>query len=56
MVFAIILAAIGIGQAQLAFPDVTKAKSATQRVFAVMDRVSAIDSADPSGQPSMQHA
>ena len=30
-------------QTQLAFPDLTKAQSAVQRVFAVLDRKSEID-------------
>lgn len=34
---------------QVAFPDLGKAKSAVGRVFPIIDRPSAIDSADPSG-------
>ncbi|KAK9846492.1 hypothetical protein WJX81_005240 [Elliptochloris bilobata] len=41
--FAIVLAAFGLLQAQLAFPDLTKAQSAVQRVFGVLDRHSKID-------------
>ena len=56
MLLAIIMAAIGMGQAQLAFPDVTKAKAATERVFSVIDRTPAIDAADPSGAcPALGH-
>ena len=40
--FAIAFAAIGIANAQMAFPDITKASGAVKRVFAVIDRVPAI--------------
>ena len=47
--FAIFLAAFGIAQAQMFFPDVAKGKAATERVFAIVDRASAIDASDESG-------
>eukprot|EP00887_Chlorella_sp_A99_P002677 scaffold6.g2677.t1 len=47
--FAIILAAMGMAQAQLFFPDVAKGKSATQRVFSIVDRVPLIDAASAEG-------
>lgn len=47
--FSILLAAFGMAQAQIGFPDVGKAGSAVQRVFSVIDRKPLIDSADPSG-------
>jgi ATP-binding cassette, subfamily B (MDR/TAP), member 1 len=47
--FAIFLAAFGAAQAQAYFPDVARGKAAVQRVFAIIDRRSAIDAADPSG-------
>ena len=40
--FAIAFAAIGIANAQMAFPDLTKASGAVKRVFSVIDRVPAI--------------
>ena len=33
----------------MTFPDITKASGAVKRVFAVIDRTSAIDAADPGG-------
>ena len=43
------MAAIGMAQAQVYFPDVAKGKLATQRVFSVVDRQPLIDASDPSG-------
>lgn len=48
--FSILLAAFGLGQAQMAFPDMGKASAAVQRVFEVIDRVPAIDSSSPAGE------
>lgn len=36
--FAIVLGAVGLTQAQMAFPDVAKASGASKRVFSVIDR------------------
>ncbi|KFM27090.1 ABC transporter B family member 4 [Auxenochlorella protothecoides] len=47
--FAIFLAAFGVAQSQMFFPDVAKGRAATERVFAIVDRVPAIDASDPSG-------
>ena len=47
--FSILLAAFGLAQAQMAFPDMGKASAAVQRVFAVIDRVPEIDSSSPAG-------
>ena len=47
--FAILLAAMGISQARVAFPDLSKAAGAVPRVFSVIDRPSAIDASDESG-------
>ncbi len=38
MFLGILLAAFGIAQAQMAFPDVAKAGSSIKRVFGVIDR------------------
>lgn len=43
------LAAFGASQAQMAFPDITKAKSSITRVFAVIDRKSSIDPESSEG-------
>ena len=40
--FAVFLAAFGIGQAQINFPDVAKGGAATRRVFAIIDRPSGV--------------
>ena len=40
--FAIAFSAIGIANAQMAFPDITKASGAVKRVFSVIDRMPAI--------------
>ena len=45
----IFMAALGIAQAQIYFPDVTKGKAAIQRVFTIIDRRPAIDASDPNG-------
>lgn len=50
--FAIILAAMGISQARLTFPDISKASGAVQRVFSILDRTSAINAFDASGTAS----
>lgn len=48
--FAISMSAVGIiSQSRSLAPDVTKAKSATASVFAIIDRKSMIDSSDDSG-------
>lgn len=47
--FAIFLAAVACGQALLYFPAVGRGKSAVNRVFAILDRQSLIDSAAPDG-------
>ena len=47
--FAIFLSAMGAAQAQLFFPDVAKGKSATQRVFTIVDRQPAIDASSQEG-------
>ena len=46
---AIFMAAIGIAQAQLYFPDVSKGKAAASRVFALVDRKPEIDPSSPNG-------
>ena len=38
MLFAILLAALGIAQAQMSFPDITQAAVAIERVFGTIDR------------------
>ncbi len=40
--FSIAFSAIGIANAQMAFPDITKASGAVKRVFSVIDRVPSI--------------
>ncbi|KAK9810283.1 hypothetical protein WJX72_007941 [[Myrmecia] bisecta] len=45
--FAILMSAFGISQAQMAFPDLTKASAAVVRVFSVIDRKPKIDSNAP---------
>ncbi|KXZ51733.1 hypothetical protein GPECTOR_11g18 [Gonium pectorale] len=46
---AILLAALGMAQASMSFPDLGNAKSAVQRIFPIIDRKPAIDSAEPTG-------
>ncbi|KAL6762783.1 MDR-like ABC transporter [Haematococcus lacustris] len=46
---AILLAAMGLAQAGVAFPDLGKAKAAVGRVFPLLDRQPAIDAASPQG-------
>ncbi|GLC41172.1 hypothetical protein PLESTM_001163200 [Pleodorina starrii] len=46
---AILLAAMGMAQASLSFPDLGNAKSAVQRIFPVIDRKPVIDSFDEGG-------
>jgi len=41
--FAVFLAAFGLGQAQIYFPDVAKGGAATKRVFYLVDRKTAIE-------------
>ena len=48
--FAVAFSAIGIANAQMAFPDITKASGAVKRVFSVIDRVPAILPNTASGQ------
>lgn len=47
--FAIFLAAFGMSQAQLHFPDVAKGKAATKRAFSIIDRKPVIDSSSQEG-------
>ncbi|KAG2490598.1 hypothetical protein HYH03_010991 [Edaphochlamys debaryana] len=52
---AILLAAMGMAQASMAFPDLGNAKGAVQRIFPIIDRKPAIDSSSPDGaQPDPQ--
>ena len=46
---AIFMAAMGIAQAQVYFPDVAKGRAAVQRVFSIIDRQPLIDGTDPEG-------
>ncbi|GIL71759.1 hypothetical protein Vretimale_808 [Volvox reticuliferus] len=46
---AILLAAMGMAQATMAFPDLANAKSAVQRIFPIIDRKPTIDSFDNTG-------
>ena len=52
--FAVFLAAFGLGQAQINFPDVAKGGAATKRVFAVVDRKTAIDAYNEEGIRPME--
>ncbi|KXZ43925.1 hypothetical protein GPECTOR_77g22 [Gonium pectorale] len=45
----ILMAAMGMAQVSLSFPDLGNAKAAVQRVFPIIDRKPTIDSADPAG-------
>ena len=47
--FAILLAAVGVSNAQQQFPDVVKAKGAIRRVFGTLDRAPLIDTASAEG-------
>jgi ATP-binding cassette subfamily B (MDR/TAP) protein 1 len=47
--FAIFMAAVGVAQGQLYFPSVARGKAASERIFRILDRQSAIDSADSNG-------
>ncbi|CAG9460904.1 unnamed protein product [Pedinophyceae sp. YPF-701] len=47
--FAVIFAAIGLGQAQMAFPDLGKAMGAVKHVFTALDRKSLVDPSSPDG-------
>ena len=47
--FAILLAAVGVSNAQQQFPDVVKAKGAIRRVFGTLDREPLIDTASADG-------
>jgi hypothetical protein len=47
--FGIVLAAFGASQAQMAFPDLTKAKGAVTRVFTAIDRKPPIDAQSEEG-------
>jgi hypothetical protein len=49
VLFAILLAALGIAQAQMSFPDITQAASAIERVFATVDRTPSIDASAAKG-------
>ncbi|GLI63941.1 hypothetical protein VaNZ11_007082 [Volvox africanus] len=46
---AILLAAMGMAQATMSFPDLGNAKSAVQRIFPIIDRKPTIDSFDEAG-------
>ena len=50
MFFAIVLGAVGLTQAQMAFPDVAKASGASLRVFTIIDRQPLIQDG-PAGAP-----
>ena len=52
--FAVFLAAFGLGQAQINFPDVAKGGAATKRVFAIVDRKTAIDAYNEEGIRPME--
>lgn len=54
--FSIAFAAFGVANAQMAFPDLTKASGAVKRVFSVIDRVPAILPNLGSGTPTVFHA
>ena len=43
VLFAILLAALGIAQAQMSFPDISQAAVAIERVFGTIDRKPAMD-------------
>eukprot|EP00198_Chlamydomonas_reinhardtii_P007903 XP_001697240.1 MDR-like ABC transporter [Chlamydomonas reinhardtii] len=47
---SILLAAMGMAQASMAFPDLGNAKAAVQRIFPIIDRKPPIDSASPDGK------
>lgn len=47
--FALTMAATGISQSSSMAPDMSKAKSATTSIFAILDRKSKIDPSDESG-------
>ncbi|KAJ9525056.1 hypothetical protein QJQ45_017385, partial [Haematococcus lacustris] len=49
---AILLAAMGIAQAQIGFPDIGKAKDAVKSIFPIIDRKSQIDSSSQEGVTS----
>jgi len=46
---AVLMAAMGVAQAQIGFPDVGKAKGAVRRIFPIIDRKSKIDASLPTG-------
>ena len=52
MLFAILLAALGIAQAQMSFPDITQAAAAIERVFGTIDRQPGIGM-NEEGVPSL---
>ena len=47
--FAIVMAAMGVGQTAAFVPDIVKSNSAAQAVFGIIDRVPEIDSSSDSG-------
>ena len=49
VLFAILLAALGIAQAQMSFPDITQAAAAIDRVFGTIDRTPTIDATHSAG-------
>lgn len=55
VLFAILLAALGIAQAQMSFPDITQAGAAIERVFGTIDRKTAIDSSSDAGAHCLDH-
>ncbi|CAL8467005.1 g6541 [Coccomyxa elongata] len=50
VLFAILLAALGIAQGQMSFPDITQAAAAIDRVFGTIDRAPTIDVSDSAGK------
>ncbi|GBF96721.1 ABC transporter B family-like [Raphidocelis subcapitata] len=46
---AVLFCAMSLGQVQMAFPDLARARAAAGRVFPILDRVPPIDSAAPGG-------
>lgn len=49
VLFAILLAALGIAQAQMSFPDITQAAAAIERVFGTIDRNPSIETSADKG-------
>ena len=55
MLFAILLAALGIAQAQMSFPDISQAAVAIEHVFGTIDRKPAIDIGNEEGGKTALH-